>query len=32
MIFTPGEMVALPLKAEKTAGVTGSLTVRMEVR
>ena len=32
MIFTPGEMVALPLKAEKTAGLTGSLTVRMEVR
>ena len=32
MIFTPGEMVALPLKADKLAGVTGSVTVRMEVR
>ena len=32
MIFTPGEMVALPLKAEKLQGVTGDITVRMEVR
>ncbi len=32
MIFTPGEMVALPLKAEKLRGVTGDITVRMEVR
>ena len=32
MIFTPGEMVALPLKADRLSGVTGDITVRMEVR
>ncbi len=32
MIFTPGEMATLPLKAEKLRGVTAPITVRMEVK
>ena len=31
MIFTPGEMVALPVKREQLAGVTGDITVSLEV-
>ncbi len=30
LVFTPGEMVALPVKAEKLAGVHAPITVRME--
>ena len=30
MIFTPGEMAVLPLKADALKGVTGDITVRME--
>ncbi len=32
MIFTPGEMAALTVKAESLRGVAGDITVRMEVR
>ena len=31
MIFTPGEMAVLPLKAEALKGVAGDITVRMDV-
>ncbi|MBR6954678.1 MAG: FAD-dependent oxidoreductase [Clostridia bacterium] len=32
LVFTPGEMAVLPLKGEKTAGLTGAITVSMEVQ